>query len=538
MAPLLWAIPASLAGRETLDLVVRLGNLEKVGAAVDDSLAPVLRSWLSSAATAGQQEAYGLESLAWCHALPRLARRVPAILWWRLVEHLIETAKDAAAIDREASPLAHQWLAGELPLTLAYLLPEIEPCRKLARGARRALSEGMATLLDGKGLPRAEHLHLLRPLLACWTRCRAMGEQLKRSCWNRSAETQFAHVVRNALRLARPDGTAMLSGGSAADGDRALFAAALGLPAARRARAVADRVLPGRGGDRRLQKKRLKRPSPANHSEWAETAILRRAWTPDSQRLAVAYDHCATRAELVSGRDVLWSGLWDLEVRVSGVAARAESAWESVLWVSDSDVDYLELEINLTGPLKVQRQIMLARRDRLLFLADAILGSQPQPLDYRATLPLAAGISFQLAHETNDGILAGAKTRAAVLPLALPEWRGAADAGRLVQTERGLELTQSATGRCLFAPLVIDLDPRRRGEPVTWRQLTVAEDRVVQPAETAVGYRVQIGKRQWLVYRSLARQGNRTLLGHNLSTAFVLGRFSRRGEVDPLLEIE
>ena len=69
-------------------------------------------------------------------------------------------------------------------------------------------------------------------------------------------------------------------------------------------------------------------------------------------------------------------------------------------------------------------------------------------------------------------------------------------------------------------------------------QLTVAESMKVQPADVAVGYRVARGGRQWLIYRSLAPPKNRTLLGHNLSTELLVARFTREGEVKPLLEIE
>ena len=73
----------------------------------------------------------------------------------------------------------------------------------------------------------------------------------------------------------------------------------------------------------------------------------------------------------------------------------------------------------------------------------------------------------------------------------------------------------------------------------TWRQqLTVAEQLLNQPRDVAAGYRVQFGKRQWLIYRSLAKAANRTLLGVNLSTEFLLARFGRDGEIETVLEIE
>ncbi|MEX0714781.1 MAG: hypothetical protein WD278_20765 [Pirellulales bacterium] len=61
---------------------------------------------------------------------------------------------------------------------------------------------------------------------------------------------------------------------------------------------------------------------------------------------------------------------------------------------------------------------------------------------------------------------------------------------------------------------------------------------MVQPADPAVGYRVQVGRQQWLIYRSLAERGNRTVLGHNLISEFLVARFDRQGKVEPLLEIE
>jgi hypothetical protein len=66
----------------------------------------------------------------------------------------------------------------------------------------------------------------------------------------------------------------------------------------------------------------------------------------------------------------------------------------------------------------------------------------------------------------------------------------------------------------------------------------VAESLKTQSPETAVGYRVAIGNRQWLIYRSLTPPRNRTLLGHNLSTEMLVTRFTRQGEIETLLEIE
>ena len=49
---------------------------------------------------------------------------------------------------------------------------------------------------------------------------------------------------------------------------------------------------------------------------------------------------------------------------------------------------------------------------------------------------------------------------------------------------------------------------------------------------------VQIGREQWVLYRSLTGPANRTLLGINTYSEFLLGRFERTGECKPILEIE
>ena len=80
---------------------------------------------------------------------------------------------------------------------------------------------------------------------------------------------------------------------------------------------------------------------------------------------------------------------------------------------------------------------------------------------------------------------------------------------------------------------------RRIAKKCTWRQLTVAQSLQIQGADVAVGYRLQCAKEQWLIYRSLGPKANRTLLGQNLSSESLVGRFlASSGEMDALVEIE
>jgi len=279
------------------------------------------------------------------------------------------------------------------------------------------------------------------------------------------------------------------------------------------------------------------------NSETAGLAVLRPGWTGSDARLTVRYGERQLQTELICGRTLLWSGNWQPEVRLNGEVLQAASSWKNVCWVSDDDADYLELEQKLTGAARLQRHVLLARHDRFLFVADAVICKRPKAIAYRGPTPLAANVRFTAASETNEGFLAspaGHRRHALVLPLALPEWRSAGTRGDGLALDCGrLELRQSAIeARALFAPLFIDLAPRRIARPATWRRLTVAQDRRIVHAEVAVGYRAQVGAQQWLFYRSLGPMGSRTLLGHHLVTEFLAARFSRAGQVEPIMEIE
>src|SRR3972149_5121384 len=134
---------------------------------------------------------------------------MPADDWWNLAEALHQLAADAQQIRVELSGsvaeiVRQQLLAGELPLSLSYLHPELRPLRALRKPARQALSGALVALTDGKGQPHARLLPVLGPLLASWTRARWLGERLKRGPWSYAAETQFRWLVRQGIRA--PDG--------------------------------------------------------------------------------------------------------------------------------------------------------------------------------------------------------------------------------------------------------------------------------------------------------------------------------------------
>jgi len=279
-------------------------------------------------------------------------------------------------------------------------------------------------------------------------------------------------------------------------------------------------------GQNESARPKLPRAWSSSEDPSAVLRAMRPGWSLSNPRLSAWYAGATCFVDLSRGRHALSSGEWGMEVEINGLPVRPTSDWARLCRVSDRDGDYLELEISLERGVRVERQMYLAREDRFLFLADAIFAERPSSLRYCGRLPWCKAGSV------------GGKTRVVVIPLALPERTADHDGGILRRTDSGLELCMNASGRALYAPLWIDLERRRFGKPVAWRQLTVAEHGIVQPRDAAAGYRAAVGRRQWLFYRSLGPRGNRTLLGHNLVSETLIARFRPDGEVEPLIEIE
>jgi len=255
-------------------------------------------------------------------------------------------------------------------------------------------------------------------------------------------------------------------------------------------------------------------------------------------RMTVDHSGRLLHGELLVPERPLASGMWDFDLTIDDQEAEPLSDYVEQCWHSDKQVAYLELEILLSGGLRLQRHFLYAKKDQFLFLADAVHAPKRGLLHYCSRWPLSRGVVFRGARETTEGFLWASRRLAAVLPLALPERRNDRRQGTLRLHNGALELRQKAYARRLYAPLWIDLAPDRLGKRLTWRTLSVAEEFALQPPEIAVGYRVALAGQQWLVYRSLGPAGNRSLLGCNLTVELLVARFHRDGKAEPLIAVE
>jgi len=282
--------------------------------------------------------------------------------------------------------------------------------------------------------------------------------------------------------------------------------------------------------------------------------ILGRRNAGRSLRAEIALDGEAWRWTLTVGNTSLFNGNWATSVKREEKEAAPTTAWREVCRFDDRQVHHREYERRLSGGIRHQRQVTLCPRDQLIVIAETLLGQRVTSWHYETQLGLSPDVGVRSLGETRELEVVIGDFGGVVLPLLLPEWKVPGQTPGLLHEEPHLTARYATTGRGFFFPLCVafwkqdgtsEADVRKvssspdlRRPSLTWRQLTVSEClRKVAPDE-AVGFRIQVENRQWLLYRSLTRPANRAVLGHNLISESLLARFNPRGQVMPLVEVE
>lgn len=536
--PVLWGAEG-LVQPDTVQIVRRLDRLGRKSRPVNGASKSVGKQaarWLADVETESDLVGTAYQAIAWAEAMPLLAAQLDEEIWWDLLHWLVD-ASEQAQNGRGGELLSTQLLGGELGVVLAYWFPEFPACAQLAKPALRLISDALAEITDGEGVVHGSSFHQQAALLGCWTRARYLAKQIPKRKLRREAVEQFEWFVRQFLRFSRPDGTLVLSpvGKPAAD-FAPLVRAAVKFSKDEDDSIIADTILPVSKARRRAALKALL-PDPSEHSEWSEVAHMQTNWTRETLALTVNYASSRLMLELRAGGRVLLSGEAHPELKINDTELTPTGGWHEICWTSDDDADYLELEIEFEQKWKLQRQIVLVHDDDVVFSADAVLGTKPAKIELATQWPLASRVSMVEARETNEASLKyDGKRIGHVLPIGLPEWRHVTRTGSL--SVGGRQVSAAPQACALYAPIFWDLSTERIRKKLTWRLLTVAQDLEICPDHVALGYRVQIGDEQWVIYRSLAPTVNRTVLGHNLGTEFMAGRFDEDGEVEELIEIE
>jgi len=453
-----------------------------------------------------------------------------------------------SVVNQPESVLVYQWLAIELPMTVANQLYALKPFRKEGKAASKRFVEVARNLLDSDGWPSSECLRPFGPLAASWTRSIRLAEACKFKLGS-SFYAQIEWVAEQFVRLHGPGRRLLFASDLDAKSKKSFVQFVMDLDTDGRAHklAKASGLLP----DTKMRKTKSTKPlgEPTCISEWAGSAILKSSWSPKSPQVAIDFSspHCLVE---IAAKQRLVSGRLAIEIRLDGAPVELpREGFEVVCDMVDKDVNYLELELH-TEDLTVHRQLLLSKKDNFLFFADSIANNGSGEVDYRLNIPLAKEINVIRENGTRELYLnrKGTGIQSLVLPLSLPEWtaercRGLLSSERdeyrdvdVLNLERTVQLPEG--GGALYCPVFFDLDPLRSRLKRTWRSLTVAENLGIVSPEIAAAYRVQVNEEQWIFYRALREIGNRTFMGQNFSGDFFAAKFAGDGRVKELVEVQ
>jgi len=484
-------------------------------------------------------------AVVWAAAMPALIPRLDQPLWWELLSTLQQLRESILERNQVDAPL-HLLIAGELGLTLGWRLADLPSCKRLNTSSAKAVEQWCkcdedAVAMAVKGAVDA------RLVMASLIRSRQLINENKKGSSKDRTQSVGENLATWVTALTTCGGGSGLSEANRQDvvddlADEGLLDKVIAYDRPTLRPAMKAALGKSRSGGRLAWQVSL--PESMHLCEGAKLAVLMPEWDVRRGRTHLDFSGDDVWLEIFGGRETMLAGRWQTSIQVDQQEQHARGAWELTCEYTDDDVHYFELEQTWSGGLMLQRQVMMIRDDRCLLLADGVITSdedreQASEIRYLSRLPMAAGVSQNEESETREVFLSQGRNRAMLIPLAANEWRSGLSRASLQPTPDD-HLALVARGRgCLYAPLWIDFQQRRFNRKRTWRQLTIADERQIVGSNEAVGYRIQVGSEQWLLYRSLIGNRCRTVLGKHMLADFFCGRFdSGDGSIEDLVTVD
>lgn len=291
-----------------------------------------------------------------------------------------------------------------------------------------------------------------------------------------------------------------------------------------------------KSGPRRIQGKF---PKANTQSDWGDWACLRSGWNGPVDQCVVRHDQPVPLLDVVAADLPLFTGAWEHSLTVDGKPVTSTGEWSCCCWYEDRSATFMELQLNREDPVQLVRQLLLLREESILMIADSIRLPAAARIEFQRRLPLASGWNVEEDSLSREVALWQGQQRIRIFPWTSPQMRLDRSDETLTVTDEELCIDVQAQGTCLYVSTLLDWSDKRREDPIDWRRVTVAEDGKIMPADLAVGYRLRLGKKQWVLYHShRPPHFPRSVLGIHTLSETVFARLSPRGEADPLVEVE
>lgn len=322
--------------------------------------------------------------------------------------------------------------------------------------------------------------------------------------------------ARAILRFTRPDGSPVFGPAPSGSDERR------SKPAVGRRLSIDD--LPGEGAAATAP------PSDARADR--VLAILRAEWSKRSDFVAVDHRRPGpTSLVEVSGAGRRWLGpTWDATGEPTGGLELARPT----AWSTGPSFDLAEWTFR-RGATEVVRTVALLKGRRQALLAEAVVGATDGA---GWSVDLDPGLVARPIADVEGVTLGGGPGRPSARALAIGLDRRSGR-GSLEVRDGRLVLEDPQPSERSWLPLLVSWEPTRDRKPVRWYPLTVSEQSIACPADVAFAARVTWGSDDHLIiYRSLAAPALRSFLGHQTSARFLIGLFSKAGDVLPLVKLD
>ncbi|MEM9587473.1 MAG: hypothetical protein AAGA03_09340 [Planctomycetota bacterium] len=495
-------------------------------------------------------------AVVWAAALPSLSQVLHHQTWWDLVGGLLEL-REASLVRCDSHTPQRLLVSAEMGMLLAWQLEDVPSCGRLKKSAIQQWQEwadGGQTAVE----LAVESPHESRLAMASAIRCAALVAELSAAKLKKRQQAVLIDLATWVAGMTLHDGTTAFCDAARRDlvddlRDGGLLAQCMKLDKEMLGPAISAALGKSKSGGRLAYLVSL--PESMMHSEDAKVAYLIPEWDVRRGRVHMDYRSETVAIELFAGKSRVMAGDWQTTVSLDGAQQHPQGDWINTCEYTDDDVHYVEIEQPWTGGMVLQRQMMLVRDDRCVMMADVILpehlgsgeiedrGNAPEKplgkIEYSCKLPLESSVELQVQDETREALLHDGKSRGLVFPLVASEWRVGPTDGALEPSPDGNAVFTARGQGALYAPLWLDFQSRRFKRKRTWRKLTVADELRLVDDQEAVGFRVQVGSEQWLIYRSLGEPRCRTVLGKHLIADFFCGRFDTGdGSVDELITVD
>lgn len=495
--------------------------------------------WIQN--TSDPSAAENASLIAWAAALPGLAAVLEADILQAMIESMIDLRESVLECNQTSS-VRHLMVGAELGLTLAWRcrgLPIVKGMNSSAVDAfakwSKAEQESVSAALEQPAETRL--------VLASVLRCNRLIQKTTKHRWTKQSNRTGDLLATWVTAMTTCTGSSMFSGATRQHvvddtGKSGLLNAACSFNAKSLKGAMNAALGQKPAGGRLAWQVAL--PESMHHDPDAKLAVMFPDWDVRRGRTHIDYSGDDVRVEIFAGRtkviggttndDPQTAGIWQTSIETDRSEQQPDGPWTEICEYSDDDVHYLEIEQPWTAGLLLQRQFMLIRDDRCLMLADSIIPQDgndhlPGQIKYSCRLPMPQSMGLKREPQTREAFVCDKSKRALVIPMSASEWTiGPTDAVLDQSDDGNLTFTTSGSQR-LYAPLWFDLQKRRFKRMRTWRQLTVADQLRLVGRNEAVGYRVQVGSEQWIVYRSLAGKACRSFLGKHMIADFFSARF-------------